>query len=166
MQQRREDHFVITEGTGPLVEPLPFSKSEYERRLSSLREAMTQNGLDAFLSFTPENLLYYGARHPGYYFYQACIVTATELPINVLRRIETTNTLWRSWSRRVVTYEDRQDPVEATLAALDELGVLSKRRWAGGREFFLLRNDILRFARASNIGAEKPLMLNLWNHFG
>ena len=45
----------------------------------------------------------------------------------MLRRIESTNTLWRSWARRAVIYEDREDPVAATLWLLRELGV------AGGR---------------------------------
>jgi len=133
-----EGRFVIVEGTGSLVEPLPFSNQEYERRHSALREAMGRTGVDAFLSFTPENLYYItGHDTPGYYFYQACIVTATELPINVLRRIETTNTIWRSWSRRAVSYEDRQDPVEATLAILDQIGISSKRVGLEAESFFI-----------------------------
>src|SRR5436853_98098 len=39
------------------------------------------------------------------------------------RLIETTDQLGRSWARLAVGYEDRQDPVEATLGLLKELGV-------------------------------------------
>ena len=110
------------------MEALPFTDAEYQGRLTALRHEMARLNADAFVSFTPENIYYLtGHDTPGYYFYQACVVTHTELPVNVLRRIESTNTLWRSWARRAVIYEDREDPVAATLWLLRELGV------AGGR---------------------------------
>src|SRR5215831_3542774 len=97
----------IQESTGPLVAPLPFTDAEFRRRLEGLRAAMSSRGLDAFVSFTPENIYYLTAHDsPGYYFYQASVVTHSQAPVNVLRRIETTNTLGRGWSRRVVSYED------------------------------------------------------------
>jgi Xaa-Pro dipeptidase len=122
----RRAQFAISEGSGQLVEALPFSEAEYERRLSALRGELAALNADAFVSFTPENIYYLtGHDTPGYYFYQACVVTSNDMPVNVLRRIEASNTEWRSWSRRVVIYEDRDDPVEATLALLRELGVVS-----------------------------------------
>jgi Xaa-Pro dipeptidase len=118
----------VLEGTGPLIAPLPFSDGEFERRLSGLRSSMAEHDLDAFISFTPENIYYLTAHDtPGYYFYQACVVTPQRAPINVLRRLETTNTLGRSWTRLAVSYEDREDPIERTLAVLRELDVISKR---------------------------------------
>src|SRR4051812_24914243 len=82
----------ILEGTQPLVAALPFSEAEFQRRLDGLRATMRADGLDAFISFTPENLYYLtGHDTPGYYFYQACLVTLDHKPVNVLRRIETTN---------------------------------------------------------------------------
>jgi Xaa-Pro dipeptidase len=117
----------IQEGTGPLVDRLPFDNAEYQRRLDGVRAQMAKRDLEAFISFTPENIYYLtGHDTPGYYFYQACVVTPHRQPINVLRRIETTNTLGRSWSRLAVGYEDRQDPIEATLGLLRELGVASQ----------------------------------------
>jgi Xaa-Pro aminopeptidase len=114
----------IQTGTGPLVTPLPFTDTEFRRRLDGVRAGMSARSLDAFVSFTPENIYYLTAHDsPGYYFYQASVVTHSDAPVNVLRRIETTNTLGRGWSRRVVGYEDRQDPIEATLGLLDALGV-------------------------------------------
>lgn len=122
----RRVQFAISEGSGQLVEALPFSEAEYERRLSAVRGELAALNADAFVSFTPENIYYLtGHDTPGYYFYQACVVTSNVMPVNVLRRIEASNTEWRSWSRRVVIYEDRDDPVEATLALLRELGVAS-----------------------------------------
>jgi Xaa-Pro dipeptidase len=117
----------IQEGSGPLVERLPFDDAEYQRRLDGVRAEMAERDISAFISFTPENIYYLtGHDTPGYYFYQACVVTPKRLPINVLRRIETTNTLGRSWARLAVGYEDRQDPIEATLGLLRELGVAGR----------------------------------------
>lgn len=130
--------FAVREGTGPLVEPLPFSEMEYERRLRGLHAAMDEAGLDAFISFTPENMYYLtGNDSPGYYFYLACVVARDAAPVNVLRRVESTNTLWRSWSRRVVIYGDRDDPVEATLTLLDDIGVAGKRVGVEAESFFV-----------------------------
>jgi hypothetical protein len=79
----------IDEGTGPLVDALPFSDAEFRGRLDRVRRTMAARDLAAFISFTPENI-YYRTGHdtPGYYFYQACVVTPNRPPINVLRRIE------------------------------------------------------------------------------
>jgi len=117
----------IQEGSGPLVGALPFSEAEFQRRLDSTRRIMAAQDLAVFISFTPENIYYLTAHDtPGYYFYQACVVMPERRPINVLRRIETTNTLGRGWARLAVGYEDRQDPVEATVGLLHELGAAGR----------------------------------------
>lgn len=128
----------IQEGTGPLVDSLPFSDGEYQRRLGAIRAEMTRRGLEAFVSFTPENIYYVtGHDTPGYYFYQGCVITHKDRPVNVLRRIETTNTLGRSWSRLTVGYEDREDPVEATLGLLAQLEVAGRKIGAEGTAWFI-----------------------------
>jgi Xaa-Pro dipeptidase len=99
---------------------------------------MEEAGVDLFLSFTPENIYYLtGHDTPGYYFYQCCVVSKTTAPINVLRRIETVNTLYRSWNRTVVSYGDRDDPVDATLSALLELGIAGKVVGLEAESFFV-----------------------------
>lgn len=130
--------FRIVTSTAPLVEELPFSEAEYANRIRSLRSLMADEGLDVFVSFTPENIYYLtGHDTPGYYFFQACIVPAHGLPINILRRIETVNTLYRTWSRTVVSYGDRDDPVEATLFALREIGIAGRRIGLETESFFV-----------------------------
>lgn len=127
-----------------LVEELAFSAGEFERRLLALRQMMTERELAAFVSFTPENLYYLtGHNSPGYYFYQACVVTHDSPPVNVLRRIEATNTLGHSRYKRAVIYEDRDDPVKLTLELLAELGVASKRVGIEAGSWFVTPN---RFA--------------------
>ena len=128
----------IQEGSGPLVDKLPFSDAEFQRRLTNVRRVMADRDLAVFVSFSPENIYYLTAHDtPGYYFYQASVVTPNRPPINVLRRIETTNTLGRGWARLAVGYEDRQDPVEATLGLLHELGVAGKTVGAEADSWFI-----------------------------
>jgi Xaa-Pro dipeptidase len=128
----------MQEGSGPLVDALPFGDAEFQRRLDNTRRAMAAQDLAAFISFTPENIYYLtGHDTPGYYFYQACVVTPDRRPINVLRRIETTNTLGRSWARLAVGYEDRQDPVDTTLGLLQELEVADKTVGAEADSWFI-----------------------------
>jgi Xaa-Pro dipeptidase len=130
--------FTLTDSKHQLVEPLPFSNKEYSRRLSGLHASMAKEGIDTFISFTPENMYYMtGNDTPGYYFYQACVIRRGEMPINVLRRIEATNTLLRSWNQRVVIYGDRDDPVAATLWLLNEMGLSGKRIGVEADSFFV-----------------------------
>ena len=137
--------FFINEGIGPLVEPTAFADDEFERRLAGTRALMAEKGLDALICFAPENLYYLtGHDTPGYYWYQACIVTHNHLPVNVIRKLEATNTLGRSWSRLVVEYEDIQDPVDATLFLLAELGVAQGRIGYESETFFLTPNQFDR----------------------
>jgi Xaa-Pro dipeptidase len=108
----------ITVGNGPLVEPPPFSTMEYARRLERLRADMAAQGLDMFIAFGPENINYLtGHDTPAYQYLQACVITHDHPPVNLLRSIDASNTLMRSWSRRAVAYADHEDPI-ATLAAL------------------------------------------------
>ena len=48
------------------------------------------------------------------------------MPVNVIRRIEASNTLCKSWPRLVVPYGDADDPVSATLYLLNEIGIAGK----------------------------------------
>ncbi|MXN17807.1 M24 family metallopeptidase [Pseudooceanicola sp. GBMRC 2024] len=137
--------FFINEGTGPLLAPNAFEDAEFERRLEGTRKLMAAQGLDALICFAPENL-YYLTNHdtPGYYWYQACVVTHDHKPVNVIRKLESTNTLGRSWQRLVVGYEDIEDPIEATLWLLKELGVDKGRVGYESETFFLTPSQLDR----------------------
>lgn len=137
----------IEEGKGPLISPLPFSAGEYAARLARLRQAMRQQDLAAFVSFSPENIYWItGHDSPAYHYVQACVVTPREVPINLIRRIDATNTLLRSWSRRVVSYGDADEPMEVLADLLEEIvgqgtriGVEVDSFFVSARRFDLLR---------------------------
>lgn len=122
MKETEHHRFPVRVGKGPLVAELPFSNREYERRLQNLRNDMRQRGIDVFVSFGPENIFYLtGHDTPAYQYTQACVVTHTQAPINVLRSIDASNTFQCSWSRQAVVYEDNQDPVSAIHALICEI---------------------------------------------
>ncbi|MBB5221272.1 Xaa-Pro dipeptidase [Amaricoccus macauensis] len=128
----------VVEGTGPLVAALPFTEGEYARRLAALRGEMTAAGLDAFVAFGPENINYLtGHDTPAYQYLQASIVTHDGAPVTVLRSIDASNTLLRSWSRRAVIYADHDDPVQTVISSLRELIPPPARIGAEDRAFFV-----------------------------
>jgi Xaa-Pro dipeptidase len=125
-------------GSGPLVEPPPFSAPEYARRLGRLRADMAAQGLDMFIAFGPENINYLtGHDTPAYQYLQACVVTHEGPPVNLLRSIDASNTLMRSWSRRVVAYADHDDPVATLVSLVRRLLPPGARIGAENRAFFV-----------------------------
>jgi Xaa-Pro dipeptidase len=104
---------LIEMGQGDLIQALPFSEGEYHRRLTAVRAAMSQQGLEAFVSFSPENINWLtGHDTPAYHYMQASVITHDRPPVNVIRGIDATNTLSRTWSRQVVRYADHQEPMD------------------------------------------------------
>lgn len=140
----------IETGTGPLVAPLPFSEGEYSARLAAIRQAMRDGDLDAFVAFSPENIFWLtGHDSPAYHYLQACVITPDAPPVNLIRRIDATNTLLASWSRQVVAYADRDEPVEVLARLIAELcpgarriGVESDSFFVSARRFDLLRDRL------------------------
>ena len=137
-------------GQGELIQPLPFSLGEYERRLDQVRAAMLAQGLEAFVSFSPENIFWLtGHDTPAYHYVQACVVTHHMAPVNLLRGIEVTNTLSRTWSRQAVGYADHEEPMDVLADLLDELasrgqtiGVENDGFFVSPRRFDLLRRRL------------------------
>ena len=59
----------IEDGRGPLIAPLPFSPEEYATRLARLRDAMREQELSVFVSFSPENIFWItGHDSPAYHY--------------------------------------------------------------------------------------------------
>lgn|SRR5487761_30939 len=119
---------LIKTESGPLIQELAFDRSEYLQRLEGARNLMRSRGIDLFISWTPENILYVtGHDTPGYYYYQASIIGHSTEPINVVRQIEASNTWGRSAFRHAAPYQDYEDPISRTLEVIGELGLASSR---------------------------------------
>ncbi len=108
---------------------------------------MRQQDLDVFVAFSPENIFWLtGHDSPAYHYVQASVVTLEDDPVNVLRRIDATNTLLRSCSRRVVSYGDSDEPMEVLADLIEDLAAAGARIGVEADSFFVSarRFDILR----------------------
>ncbi|TPJ41591.1 aminopeptidase P family protein [Mesorhizobium sp. B2-7-1] len=115
-------NFEVQKGTEATISKLPFSNEEYERRLEALRREMRTAGVDVFISFGPENIFYLtGHDTPAYQYVQACVVTMDATPINVIRHIDASNTLYNSWSKLAVGYQDEDEPISAIFALVQQV---------------------------------------------
>lgn len=112
----------IVIGRGDLLEPLAFPSKEYEDRLCRVRKKMLAENIDVLVAFSPENINYItGHDTPAYQYLQACIITQDGMPINLLRSIDASNTLYRSWNRTALVYGDSDDPVDWLAALIGDL---------------------------------------------
>src|SRR5947208_14020840 len=104
--------------------PLPFTASEYERRLAALRAGMSARGIDVLLVFIPENVLYVsGYVTIGFSNFQALIVPADGKPVMFIREMEKLVAEATTWIADFDIFADDQDP----LARLAE--TIAARGW-------------------------------------
>lgn len=108
-----ELHLDIQVGEGPLLEALPFQNQEYETRARNVRKKMEAADTDVLVSFSPENINYLtGHDTPAYQYLQACVISSEGVPVNLLRSIDASNTLYGSWNRAAAVYADNEDPIQ------------------------------------------------------
>ncbi|MCH1521787.1 MAG: aminopeptidase P family N-terminal domain-containing protein, partial [Arenicellales bacterium] len=102
---RRPDFFGLPNGS---KSPLPFSTSEYDRRLVALRQLMADKGLRAVLLTSMHNIGYYsGFLYCSFGRPYACIVTETDcttISANIdlgqpWRRCYGDNLIYTDWKR-------------------------------------------------------------------
>jgi Xaa-Pro dipeptidase len=106
---------------------LPFELAEYRARLSNVRAAMAERGIDLALISIPENIYYLtGYTTLGYYMYQVLMLPADGEPLILSYREELINIERLSWLERHVNYHVGEDPIQVTLDAVAEFGVAGK----------------------------------------
>jgi len=128
----------IEEGPSQTISAPAFSDQEYERRLERLRQKMLEEDVDIFIAFGPENIFYLtGHDTPAYQYVQACVVTMEGRPVNVIRHIDASNTLYNSWSKKVVAYLDEDEPVDVIFALVDQLVTKGSRIGLEDQAFFI-----------------------------
>jgi Xaa-Pro dipeptidase len=112
---------------------LVFSKTEFMDRVRNVRKSMANATIDLLLVHTPENIFYLtGYQTPGYYTYQCFVVPLEGEEVMISRRLESTNTLARSWVENIITYtgiEDihAKDEIQVTREVMESIGVKGKR---------------------------------------
>jgi Xaa-Pro dipeptidase len=102
---------------------LVFPMSEYMRRLGALRQRMAAQGVDLFMSTTPENICYLtGFESPGHYYFMALLVPQEGEVVMVPRRLEDSGIVEHTFVELRRPYEDSEDPIAKTEATLREFG--------------------------------------------
>lgn len=109
---------------------LVFSQEEFNYRYSQLQKLLAEQGLQAMLIHTPENIFYLtGYQSPGYYMYQCLIVPQFGKPILVPRAGEISNVQTYSWlsNDQINPYDDTNDPVKVTVDSFIKLNISKGR---------------------------------------
>jgi Xaa-Pro dipeptidase len=118
-----------------------FAKSEYERRITALRQEMARKGFDLLLTSGPENIFYLtGQQTPGYYMFQCLGIPAAGEPFLVLRGLESMNARLKSIITDIEGYADDTHPAVALAAALKKRGWVGKRVAIDRNSWFLTVN--------------------------
>lgn len=107
---------------------LIFPMSEYERRLSDLRQRMAERGIEVMISTTPENICYIsGFESPGHYYFFALIVPIEGEVIAVPRKLEDSGIEEYTYIEIRRPYNDSEHPIDKLYDTLKEFSFLDKR---------------------------------------
>ncbi|WP_372780377.1 ectoine hydrolase [Litorivivens sp.] len=106
---------------------MTFPFEEYERRLTELRQRMSQRLLDAVVITDPENLMYLtDYQTTGYSFFQCLVVPLEGEPFMITRMLEETNVHARTWVELTRPYPDTGDAIQMLVQSLREFGLANK----------------------------------------
>lgn len=84
-----------------------FPSEEYQQRQRNVREKMAEQGMDACLIASPENVYYLtGLNHQGYFAYQLLVLPLTGQPILITREMERATVRDQVSDVRHVPYSD------------------------------------------------------------
>jgi Xaa-Pro dipeptidase len=115
-----------------------FSKAELDARVASARKLLAENGIDIFIITSPENIFYLtGQQTPGYYTFQALLLSVDAEPHFVVRQLELNNLIANSHLANVHPYPDGTDSVAFTVDLIQRLGWQNKRIAIDERGWFL-----------------------------
>lgn len=107
---------------------LPFTMSEYGRRLRELRERIGRDGYNAVLIATPENICYLtGFESPGYFAFEGLLVPLEGEPVMIPRQLEDSGVQARTWIELSHPYVDDQDPMDKVVQVIEQYGYAGRR---------------------------------------
>jgi Xaa-Pro dipeptidase len=107
---------------------LPFTISEYNKRMDGVRKGIAERGFDALIILSPMNMYYLtGYDTIGYYTHQFLVVPREGEPFFVTRLIEEMNVSRGTWiKKKSYIYEDDDDPLKVLVDALKEEKLTNK----------------------------------------
>ena len=106
---------------------LAFTREEYARRLTAVRDHMRRLGADILLVDEKEHLGYLTGFTPSATMYQACVIPLEQDPIMILRRLDEHTFTEVTWLADYVLFGDGEDPIAVLAATLRARGWADKR---------------------------------------
>lgn len=107
---------------------MTFPFEEYNRRITELRQRISERNLDAVVITDPENITYLtDYQTTGYSFFQALVVPLEQEPFMITRFLEASNIYARTWVELSRPYPDTGDAIQMLVDALREFGLDNKR---------------------------------------
>lgn len=101
-----------------------FTASEYAARVAAVGEGMREQGLDALLITSPENIFYLtGLNHQGHFAFTALLLKAEGDCLLVARAMERHTLAVQVPACEHVLFGDREDPAEAVARAVNAGGL-------------------------------------------
>ncbi|RWD99238.1 Xaa-Pro peptidase family protein [Mesorhizobium sp.] len=115
----------------------PFTEAEIAGRLSKVRKALAERGLDAAIFASPENIFYLtGLDHWGYFAPHLLIVTLDRQPVLVTRSMEKVTIENQVKAAQFRGHSDSETAADLAARVLAELGLTGKRigleHWTSG----------------------------------
>jgi Xaa-Pro dipeptidase len=115
-----------------------FPEAELERRVSAVRAAMAERGLDGLLVSVPESIYYLtGLDHWGFFACHVLIVPLDREMALVARAMERITVENLVSNAAFYGHADHEDPVDLVLRALHDLGLSAARLGIEKRSLFL-----------------------------
>lgn len=115
-----------------------FPVAEIDGRIARARAALAAKDIDIMIVTGPENIFYLtGQQTPGYYTYQALLLSVDAEPVFIVRQLELNNLIANSYVSDIVPYQDNADPVDVTLDLISARGWSNKRIAIDERGWFL-----------------------------
>ncbi len=103
-----------------------FPLQEYERRISQVRQLMSERHLDAILTCSPSNICYLTGHHSvNLWDYQCLILALNGQPVLVLWQFELGRFQSSCRTAQAATYQTEDDPIAFTTQTLEKLGLRS-----------------------------------------
>lgn len=128
---------------------LIFPMVEFQNRLDKVRDKMSEEGIDALVTTTPENIFYLtGYQTLGYWYFQALIVPMDKPPFIVLRGLENPNVHGRTYLAHSYPYMDHEDPIERFRDAIVSFELHDKKLGVELHSYFLRNTE---FAQAKKL---------------
>ena len=118
-----------------------FPKEEVDARLRRLKRALTEAGIDLYLTSGAENVFWSsGQQTPGYYTFQCLAVPAKGAAFLMLRGLETHNARANTYLSRIVGYADDANPADAVADIVESRGFKGRRIAIDRNAWFLTAN--------------------------